>query len=153
MESQDQVKEKKSVKQKKKEVNKTLNIKIRGRKIRTNRVEMKQSWLRKVFSKRNITYLVLLLLDISLVIYVARKNIVNYVEFGGYDLFVGEKKILFLGRNYINVIITVFFYAYFCMMNRFFLKQKNTKRFLFILFFGLVILNGVLFYLFVKRVY
>ena len=41
------------------------------------------------------------------------------------------------GRNYVNLVIIVFFYIYICLINKFFLQKKNTKRFLFGLFIGL----------------
>ncbi len=109
--------------------------------------------LKKRISKKTITYLFLIMADVFLIIYVARKNVVNYADFFGKSIFVGEKKNLFLGRNNISLIVTLFFYLYICLMNRFFLKQKNTKKFFIGLLLFLVILNGVLFYCFTTRVY
>ena len=105
------------------------------------------------FTKVNVTYSILFLLDIILVIYSARKNIVNYVTVLDEDVFVSKTRYLFFGRNYINLIITSFFYLYICLMNRFFLQRKNTKKFLVLLLVILVILNLILFFLFTKRVY
>jgi len=134
---------------------KSVVSKIRGHKFGKYDMKLinKSSLILEKLGKKNIAYFVLFLLDIIFVIYLARRNIVNYVEFSGHDIFITDKKNMFFGRNYINVIVTVFFYIYFCMINRFILKEKNTKKFLFILFFILVVLNGLLFYLFTKRVY
>lgn len=141
---------------KKKEVHK-----IRGRRIKNlnEKLETGKNFkcfclnLRKRITKKNITYLFLSMADVFLIIYVARKNVVNYADFFGKSIFVGEKRNLFLGRNNISLIVTLFFYLYICLMNRFFLKQKNTKKFLIGLLLFLVILNGVLFYCFTTRVY
>lgn len=107
----------------------------------------------RFFTKVNVTYFILFLLDIILVIYSARKNIVNYVTVSDQDIFVSKTRYLFLGRNYINLIIISFFYLYTCLMNRFFLQRKNTKKFLGLLFIILVVLNLTLFFLFTKRIY
>ena len=116
-------------------------------------VKKNSTFKEQFFTKKNIIYLLLIVVDIGLVIYVARKNIVNYVDIGEKNIFIGDKKNLWLGRNYISLIITVFFYIYTCVLHRYFLHEKNTKKFLIGLFFFLIILNGLLFYLFTVRVY
>lgn len=100
-----------------------------------------------------VTYFILFLLDIILVIYSARKNIVNYVNVINEDVIIGKTRYLFLGRNYINLIITCFFYLYFCLINRFLLKQKYNKKFLWWLLVVLIAVNFILFFIFTKRVY
>lgn len=140
----------------KKDVNK-----IRGRKIRSYDEEKGQNnffsriWyeIKKRMTKKNVTYLFLGVIDVILIICVARKNVVNYADFLGKSIFVGDEKNLILGRNNISIVVTLFFYGYICLVNRFFLGQKNTKKFLVSLLFILVVLNGILFYCFTTRVY
>jgi hypothetical protein len=109
--------------------------------------------LKKYLTKDNITYFTLLLFDIVLVIYLARQNIVNYAVVMDEEIFVSKTKYLLWGRNYVNVIVIAFFYVYTCLVNKFFLKKKNTKKFLLWLFGILVIINVLLFVIFTKRVY
>ena len=109
--------------------------------------------LKKYLNKVNVTYFLLFLFDVVLVIYLARKNIINYVEVLDEEILVGKMKYLFLGRNYINVVVILFFYIYICLINRFFLHRKNTVKFLLLSLVVLVILNVLLFILFSKRVY
>ena len=113
----------------------------------------KKKNLKSLFTKTNVTFLILFLLNIILVIYSARKNVVNYVTISNQDIFVSKTRYLLWGRNYINIIITVFFYLYSCVINHFFLGRKNTRKFLVSLFFILIILNILLFFLFTKRIY
>lgn len=121
--------------------------------VSSNKESKKKINLKKYFTKVNITYFILFLLDIILVIYSARKNIVNYVVISDQEVFVGKIRYLLLGRNYINLIIIGFFYIYTCLINRFFLQRKNTKKFLLWLFLILIILNLLLFFFFTKKVY
>lgn len=109
--------------------------------------------LKKYLTKDNITYFALLLFDIVLVIYLARQNIVNYAVVMDEEIFVSKTKYLLWGRNYVNVIVIAFFYVYTCLVNKFFLKKKNTKKFLLWLFGVLVVVNVLLFVIFTKRVY
>ena len=109
--------------------------------------------LKKYLNKVNVTYFLLFLFDVVLVIYLARKNIINYVEVLDEEILVGKMKYLFLGRNYINFVVILFFYIYICLINRFFLHRKNTVKFLLLSLVVLVILNILLFILFSKRVY
>lgn len=107
----------------------------------------------KFLNKKYITYFILLLLDITLVIIMARKNIVHYVEIVDKSICLSKTRNLFVGRNYITLVITIFFYGYTCFLNHFFLHRKNTKKFLIGLFFILIFLNFSLFFIFTKRVY
>lgn len=108
---------------------------------------------RSLINKKNIMYLVIVIIDILLIIYSSRKNVVNYVDVYGKNIIVGGSQRLFFGKNYITIIVTLFFYGYICLVNRFMFKEKNSKRFLigWLLFFILV--NFLLFFLFTKRVY
>ena len=109
--------------------------------------------LKKYLTKDNITYFTLLLFDIVLVIYLARQNIVNYAVVMDEEIFVSKTKYLLWGRNYVNIIVIAFFYVYTCLVNKFFLKKKNSKKFLLWLLGILVIINVLLFVIFTKRVY
>jgi len=108
---------------------------------------------KKYLTKVNITYFMLFILDIILVIYFARKNVVNYVVISDVEIFVSKTRYLLWGRNYVNLIVIAFFYVYICLINKFFLHQKNTKKFLIWLLVILVVLNVLLFVLFTKRIY
>lgn len=107
----------------------------------------------KYFTKVNITYFVFFLIDIILVIYLARGNKVNYVLMLDEEIFLSKTKYLLWGRNYVNVIVTAFFYIYGCLLNKFYLKRKNTKKFLLWLLAILLIVNILLFIIFTKRIY
>lgn len=148
---------------------------VRNRKIRVSKLNVKKTrdlvekehakkgkksnhkseltWKEKIFTKKYITYFIVLLIDIIFIYYVAKKNIVNYAVLSGKYILIGDSKKLIFGRNYISIIVTVFFYGYYCLMNHFFLHEKNTKKFLLILFLVLVCVNFLFFFLFTTRVY
>ena len=109
--------------------------------------------IKKYLTKVNITYFVFLLVDIVLVIYLARQNIVNYAVILDKEIFVSKTRYLLWGRNYVNVIVIAFFYIYGCLLNKFFLRRKLSKKFLAGLLAILLILNVLLFIIFTKRVY
>lgn len=137
-------------------MNKKIGIKKENKKVKTQTTQLdkkNKNILKKYLNKINVTYFLLFLFDIALVIYLARQNVINYVEVLDEEILVGEMKNLFLGRNYVNIIVIVFFYIYICLINRFFLHRKNTIKFLILLLVVLVILNVLLFVLFSKRVY
>ena len=104
-------------------------------------------------NKMFIVYIILLVLDLGLIIYTARGNIVNIVNINGRDMYVGEFKNLLFGRNYVSLVITLFIYLYFMVVDKFFLKNKfNIKKYLLVLI-CLILFNILMFYLFVNRVY
>lgn len=104
-------------------------------------------------NKKNIINFVLILFDLGLIIYVARDNIANYVNISGKDIFVGDTKNLFLGRNYITLVITLFMYIYWLVIDKFLFKTKTSiKRYLVVLCI-LLLFNVMMFYLFTNRVY
>ena len=138
----------KSTQTKDKGVSKKNKLSIKGRKIHSIQERQKKT-NKKSFVLKNILFLI----DIILVIYVARKNVVNYVKISDQKIFVSDTKNLLVGRNYITLVVTGFFYLYFCIIHRFFFHEKNTKKFLVTSFFVLLILNCLLFFLFTKRVY
>lgn len=129
---------------------------IKGRKIREIKVDgdlEKDSWFRNLTKREVISYGILFLVDIVLVIFCARQNVVHYVDYGEIDFFVSKTRYLLWGRNYVNLIIIAFFYIYGCVMNRFFLQRKNTKKFLIWFLVSLLVINVTLFLIFTKRVY
>jgi hypothetical protein len=129
------------------------NKKKRSPKLKKNGNKENDFNIIRYFNKFNITYFILFLLDIFLVIYLARKNVVNYVVVRDEEFFVSKTRYLLWGRNYVNVIVIGFFYGYFCLVNKFFLKRENSKKFLALIFISIVIINVLLFVLFTKRVY
>ncbi len=101
-----------------------------------------------------IIYLILLIVDITIVIYCARRNYANYVsikEIG--EIFVGNTKNLLFGRNYITLIITFFFFVYALLCNKFLFNKKTTKKNIILTIIFLLILNITLFYIFTKKIY
>ena len=130
---------------------KSQATKVKKKKIDNN--SNKKIDIKKYLTKVNITYFVFLLVDIVLVIYLARQNIVNYAVILDKEIFVSKTRYLLWGRNYVNVIVIAFFYIYGCLLNKFFLKRKLSKKFLVGLLAILLILNVLLFIIFTKRVY
>ncbi len=109
--------------------------------------------IKKFFNKVTVSYILIFLLDIVLVIFCATKNKVNYTSILGDEFVIGKNSAMFLGRNYVNVFITLFFYLYILAINKVFLHVKNTRGKMIMFFLCLVILNLVLFFVFTKRVY
>lgn len=109
--------------------------------------------LKKYLTKINITYFFIFLVDIIMVILMARRNVVNYVSIFDEEIFVSKTRYLLFGRNYINLVITAFFYIYTCFVTKFFLNLKNKKKFLILLFIILSLVNMLLFFFFTKKVY
>lgn len=165
------------IKEQKKEETKKINAtfqkkKIKNRKItniehqkNNNLTSKKQKNIQKIrfnkflaiiknkITKKNILYLVLLILDIAIIIYSARYNFANYISMGTKTIFVGETKNLLFGKNYISLITTIFFFSYICIINKFLFHQKINKKFVLSLLIFLLILNISLFYIFTKKVY
>lgn len=122
-------------------------IHYRGRKI------YKKKFNNSYINKTNIVYFFIGLCDIILVIFCARQNKIHYVRFLGENIFVGKTKNLIFGRNYINLIITLFFYIYVILVNKFFLKKGISKVFLIWTFLLIFIVNIILFCCFSYKVY
>ena len=155
MRSEVKVKKKKEETRKRSTLNKkgqTTLLKEENEKVKKS-VKIEKNTLKKWLTKTSITYFGLFILDVIVVIYLARMNIVNYVKILDEEIFVSKTSYLLLGRNYINLFFSAFFYSYICLVNKFFLHKKNTKNFLFRLLVILLVLNIVLFFLFTKRVY
>lgn len=114
----------------------------------------KPNILTVIKNKKNIFYTVLIIIDIIIIIYFARHNFANYVSLeGSKSVFIGDKKDLLFGKNYITLITTLFFYIYILISNKMLFHQKNTKKFSISLLIFLILLNTILFFIFTKRVY
>lgn len=110
-------------------------------------------WIQKKLAKNNLIYLCLSFIDALLIIYFARKNAVNYVQIAGEEIFISKTRYLLLGRNYINLIVTFFFFGYTLVLQRFFFKRKITVKYFIGILLFYFILNVILFYIFTKRIY
>lgn len=109
--------------------------------------------IKKYLTKQNITYFTILLFDIILTIYLAGQNMVNYAIVLDEEIFISKTRYLLWGRNYINLITTTFFYIYLLIINKFFLHNKNTKKFLLYSLLIITILNLSIFIIFTKKIY
>ena len=137
-----------------KKKSKKIEIKLKGRKIRKVDIANKKiNIIKDKLTKKNLIYVVLLLVDVILVIYMASRNCVNYIEVGGEEIFVSKSRYLLVGRNYINLIIIAFFYFYTLAIKKFLFREKITKKYLLWLFIFLIVLNMGLFLIFTKRIY
>lgn len=137
-----------------KKKSKKIEIKLKGRKIRKVDIDNKKiNIIKDKLTKKNLIYVVLLLVDVILVIYMASRNCVNYIEVGGEKIFVSKSRYLLVGRNYINLIIIAFFYFYTLAIKKFLFREKITKKYLLWLFIFLIVLNMGLFLIFTKRIY
>ena len=134
-------------------INSSTDKKKNVTKKKVNNNMNKELFISKYLTKVNITYFIFFLVDIILVIYLARGNKVNYVLMFDDEIFLSKTKYLLWGRNYVNVIVTAFFYIYGCLLNKFYLKRKNTKKFLLLLLAILLIVNILLFIIFTKKIY
>lgn len=127
--------------------------KIKNNKTKSQK-EKKKFNPKNILTKRNITYFILLILDIAIIIYSARHNYANYVSINQEkSIFVGDSKDLLFGKNYITLITTIFFFVYTLLLNKALFHKKNTKKFIIFLLLLLLILNITLFFIFTKRVY
>lgn len=153
--------DKKNVDSKKKKNNfppkkdtKRIKIKLKGKKIRKDVVsDKRKNIIKEKLTKKNIIYMFILLIDVILVIYMASRNCVNYVNVMGEEFFISKNRYLLVGRNYINLIIIAFFYFYTLAIKKFLFKEKITKKYLLWLLVFLIVLNMGLFFIFTKRIY
>ena len=109
--------------------------------------------LKKFITKDNIFYFVLLLIDVSIIIYSARHNYANYVTINNEKVFIGKTKNMLFGRNYIVIITTLFIYVYTLLSNKILLHKENKKEYIIKYGILLLLLNITLFYIFTKRIY
>lgn len=129
---------------------KIANKRIKGSKIYVDKIGNHSF---KVKIKKNILYVLFFLVDIGLIIYSARKNFVNIVVINDVEKMIGDTKLLFFGRNYITVVITLFFYLYILAFEKIYFKRKLKMSHVILFFLGLCLINLILFYCFTVRVY
>ena len=104
--------------------------KIKNNKTKSQK-EKKKFNPKNILTKQNITYFILLILDIIIIIYSARHNYANYVSINQEkSIFVGDSKDLLFGKNYITLITTIFFFVYTLLLNKALFHKKNTKKFI-----------------------
>jgi len=156
--------EKNDKKAKKNEIKKTKNNKLNNRKV-ANEEQKKEktlsksnpqkntSKLKKIFTKKNIIYLTILIFDLIIIIYAARHNIINYVNVKGKEKYMGDTKNLYFGRNYITLLTTIVVYIYIIILKKFYYHEKLTKKILSLLLILLLLINCLVFYLFTIKVY
>ena len=108
---------------------------------------------KRIKNKNKLVIGMLILLDFFLIVFMARKNTINYVVIDGKDIFIGETKNLVLGRNYITLVITLFIYFYGVAINKILLRNKIRFIYMILIFLGILILNMLMFYLFTNKVY
>lgn len=102
---------------------------------------------------QNIFYIVLAIVDLATIIYFARHNIVNYVKVGEKKVLISSTKNLLLGKNYIVLITSAFFYIYTIVTKKLLFKQKLNKKFVLLLLTFIFGLNIALFYIFTKKIF
>lgn len=124
------------------------------KKSKSNKKEQitKQQELEIQKKNQNIFYLVLAIVDVATIIYFARHNIVNYVKVGEKTVLISSTKNLLLGKNYIVLITSAFFYIYTIVTRKILFKQNLTKKFVLFLLAFIFGLNIALFYLFTKKI-
>lgn len=109
--------------------------------------------LKKYITKQNIIYLIIAISDIFLIIYSARRNMINYVKIENKKMYLGAKTNLIFGRNYISLVTTLVVYIYTLLINKVYFKKKmNIKNYIIFLIL-LLLLNCLIFYIFTNRVY
>lgn len=104
-------------------------------------------------NKNKLVIFGLIVVDIILIIWAARKNIANYVLINGENIFVGDTKNLLLGRNYITLVVTAFIYSYGILINKIFIKKKIKIKYLLLILGLILVINMILFYIFTSKVY
>jgi magnesium-transporting ATPase (P-type) len=109
--------------------------------------------LKKYITKQNIIYLIIAISDIFLIIYSARRNMINYVKIENKKMYLGAKTNLIFGRNYISLVTTLVVHIYTLLINKVYFKKKiNIKNYIIFLIL-LLLSNCLIFYIFTNRVY
>ena len=123
-------------------------------KVSKNKTNKKQKLnLKKYITKQNIIYLIIAISDIFLIIYSARRNMINYVKIENKKMYLGAKTNLIFGRNYISLVTTLVVYIYTLLINKVYFKKKiNIKNYIIFLIL-LLLSNCLIFYIFTNRVY
>ena len=133
---------------KQKNIKKTITKKEKKSTVKNNKQENIN------YKKVIIIYSILLLIDIIMTIYFAKHNYVNYVSLLGNErILVSKTRKLLFGRNYITIIISLFFYIYTLLCNKYILQIKNNKKLIISTIIFYLILNISLFYIFTQKIY
>ena len=133
---------------KQKNIKKTITKKEKKSTVKNNKQEKIN------YKKVIIIYSILLLIDIIMTIYFAKHNYVNYVSLPGNErILVSKTRKLLFGRNYITIIISLFFYIYTLLCNKYILQIKNNKKLIISTIIFYLILNISLFYIFTQKIY
>ncbi|MDD5826629.1 MAG: hypothetical protein PUD25_02555 [Bacilli bacterium] len=122
------------------------------KKEKKQQLEKKKSF-KNFIKNKNYIYIFLILINIVFTIYIAKKNSVHYVKVLNNDVLISNDKLLFLGRGYINLLIIGFFSLYTILIDKFLLKKKITFKSSILIILLYSILDVVLFYLFINRIF
>lgn len=122
------------------------------KKEKKQQLEKKKSF-KNFMKNKNYIYIFLILINIVFTIYIAKKNSVHYVKVLNNDVLISNDKLLFLGRGYINLLIIGFFSLYTILIDKFLLKKKITFKSSILIILLYSILDVVLFYLFINRIF
>ena len=122
------------------------------KKEKKQQLEKKKSF-KNFIKNKNYIYIFLILINIVFTIYIAKKNSVHYVKVLSNDVLISNDKLLFLGRGYINLLIIGFFSLYTILIDKFLLKKKIAFKSSVLIILLYSILDVVLFYLFINRIF
>ena len=122
------------------------------KKEKKQQLEKKKSF-KNFIKNKNYIYIFLILINIVFTIYIAKKNSVHYVKVLNNDVLISNDKLLFLGRGYINLLIIGFFSLYTILIDKFLLKKKITFKSSILIILLYSILDVVLIYLFINRIF
>ena len=122
------------------------------KKEKKQQLEKKKSF-KNFIKNKNYIYIFLILINIVFTIYIAKKNSVHYVKVLNNDVLISNDKLLFLGRGYINLLIIGFFSLYTILIDKFLQKKKITFKSSILIILLYSILDVVLFYLFINRIF
>ena len=122
------------------------------KKEKKQQLEKKKSF-KNFIKNKNYIYIFLILINIVFTIYIAKKNSVHYVKVLNNDVLISNDKLLLLGRGYINLLIIGFFSLYTILIDKFLLKKKITFKSSILIILLYSILDAVLFYLFINRIF
>ena len=122
------------------------------KKEKKQQLEKKKSF-KNFIKNKNYIYIFLILINIVFTIYIAKKNSVHYVKVLNNDVLISNDKLLFLGRGYINLLIIGFFSLYTILIDKFLLKKKITFKSSILIILLYSILDVVLFYLFINKIF
>lgn len=118
-----------------------------------NTINSKRKNLKKFIENKDYIYLFLLLINVVFTVFIAKKNSVHYVKVLGNSVLVSNGKFLFLGRGYINLLIIGFFSLYTILIRKLLLKKKITFKSSALIIALYFVVDILLFYLFVKRIF